>query len=528
MKILVADNVSEQGVAILKKEHDVDVKLKLSPEELIKIIPEYDALVVRSETKVRKPIIEVANKLKVIGRAGVGVDNIDVEAATQKGIIVLNAPEGNTIAATEHTMAMMLALARNIPDAHKSLKEGKWLRSQFMGVEMRGKTLGILGLGRIGSGVAKRALAMEMKVIGYDPYITEERASAMDIELADVDKVLAEADFLTFHLPLNADTKYLLNKETFKKLKPGVRIVNCARGGVIDEVALAEAIEAGVVAGAAIDVFEKEPADPENPLFKLDKVVVTPHLGASTAEAQVGVAVDVAHGILVALRGEPVSTAVNISAVPTQVMQVIKPYLTLAEKMGCLAVQLAEGPITTVTVEYDGEISEVDTKMLTTAVLKGIFNPLLQEPVNYVNAPAMAKARGVKTKEVKSKDAEHFVNLITVRVKTAKGETEVAGTLFGKEDGRIVMIDKYRVDANPKGWLLISPHMDKPGIIGQVGSVLGNYKINIDRMQVGHAAQAGTNIMVMGVSAEITAAALDKIKTIDGIIGAKVVNFNIG
>ncbi|MBP2652561.1 MAG: D-3-phosphoglycerate dehydrogenase [Firmicutes bacterium] len=528
MKVLVADNVSEQGVAILKKEHEVDVKLKLSQEELIKIIPDYDALVVRSETKVTKPIIEVADKLKVIGRAGVGVDNIDVEAATQKGIIVLNAPEGNTIAATEHTMAMMLALARNIPDAHKSLKEGKWLRSQFMGVEMRGKTLGILGLGRIGSGVAKRALAMDMKVIGYDPYITEERASAMDIELAELDQVLANADFLTFHLPLTADTRNLLNKEAFKKLKPGVRIINCARGGVIDELALAEAIEEGLVAGAAIDVFAKEPADPENPLFKLDKVVVTPHLGASTAEAQVGVAVDVAHGILVALRGEPVSTAVNVSAVPAQVMQVIKPYLTLAEKMGCLAVHLAEGRINSVEVEYDGEISEVDTKMLTTAVLKGIFNPLLQEPVNYVNAPGMAKARGVKAKEIKSKEAAHFVNLITVRARTEKGETVVAGTLFGKEDGRIIMIDGYRVDANPRGWLLISPHIDKPGIIGQVGTVLGGHNINIDRMQVGHAAKAGTNIMVMGVEAEIPTAALEQIKAIDGILGAKLVNFNAG
>jgi len=528
MKILVADNVSEQGVAILRKEHDVDVKLKLSQEELIKIIPEYDALVVRSETKVRKPIIDVADKLKVIGRAGVGVDNIDVEAATQKGIIVLNAPEGNTIAATEHTVAMMLALARNIPDAHKSLKEGKWLRSQFMGVEMRGKTLGILGLGRIGSGVAKRALAMEMKVIGYDPYITEERANSMDIELAELEEVLTKADFLTFHLPLTPDTKYLLNKESFKKLKPGVRIVNCARGGVIDEAALAQAIEEGIVAGAAIDVFEKEPADPENPLFKLDKVVVTPHLGASTEEAQVGVAVDVAYGILVALRGEPVTTAVNIAAVPTSVMQVIKPYFTLAERMGCLAVHLADDRINGVTVEYNGEISEVDTKMLTTAVLKGVFNPLLQEPVNYVNAPAMAKARGVKTKEIKSKESAHFVNLITVRLHTAKGETTVSGTLFGKEDGRIVMLNGYRVDANPKGCILISPHMDKPGIIGQVGSVLGEHKINIDRMQVGHAAQAGTNIMVMGVGAEIPAAAMDKIKAIDGILGAKLVNFNAG
>ncbi|MDR3564257.1 MAG: phosphoglycerate dehydrogenase [Negativicutes bacterium] len=528
MRILVSDPVSEQGIGILKQEHSVDVKLKLPPEELVKIISGYDALVVRSETKVTKAVIEAADNLKVIGRAGVGVDNIDVEAATKKGIIVLNTPEGNTIAATEHTMAMMLALARSIPQAHQSLKEGQWQRGKFMGVEMRGKTLGILGFGRIGSGVAKRAQAMEMNVLAYDPFINAEAAKALDIELMELSEVLAAADFITLHLPLTAETKYLLNKESLQKLKPGVRIINCARGGVIDEQALAEAITQGVVAGAAIDVFEKEPVDPANPLLALDKVIITPHLGASTAEAQVGVAVDVAHGVLAALRGEPVTTAVNIAPVPAHVMKIIKPYLDVAEKMGCLAIHLADGRLDAVDIEYNGEISEVDTRMLTTAVLKGIFNPILQEAVNYVNAPAVAKARGIKAKEIKSKAATHFTNLITVKIRTDKSEHLIAGTLFGREEGRIVMIDGYRVDVAPQGWLLIGPHIDKPGIIGKVGTILGDNNINIASMQVGHTATAGQNIMVMTVEADIPTPVMLKINAVDGILAAKLVNFNAG
>ncbi|MDT8903550.1 phosphoglycerate dehydrogenase [Anaeroselena agilis] len=528
MKILVSDPVSEKGIAILRQEHDVDVKLKLPPEELVALIPGYDALVVRSETKVTKAVIEAADKLKVIGRAGVGVDNIDVDAATKKGVIVLNAPEGNTMAATEHTMAMMLSLARNIPQAHQSVKSGEWQRGKFVGVEMRGKTLGVLGLGRIGTGVAKRALAMEMKVLAYDPFITADHARALNIELVEFDEVLAGADFITMHLPLTADTKGLFGKETFKKVKPGVRIVNCARGGVIDEAALAEAIKDGIVAGAAIDVFEKEPIDPANPLLAVDKVVLTPHLGASTAEAQVGVAVDVAEGILVALRGEPVTTAVNIAPVPAHVMTVIKPYLGVAEKMGCLAVHLADGRIETVEVEYNGQISEVDTRMLTTAVLKGLLGPILQETVNYVNAPGVAKGRGIKAKEIKSKETANFANLLTVRIRTDKGSHMVAGTLFGKEEARIVMIDGYRVDVDPSGWLLIGPHIDKPGIIGKVGTILGEHSINIAGMQVGRTETAGTSIMVMTVEADLPTPVMLKIKAVDGILGAKLVNFNIG
>lgn len=524
MKILVADPVSEQGVTLLQKEFEVDIKLKLSAEELAAIIGQYDALVVRSETKVTASIIAAADRLKVIGRAGVGVDNIDVEAATKKGIIVLNAPEGNTMAATEHTMAMMLALARNIPQAYATMKAGKWERSKFLGVEMRGKTLGVFGLGRIGAGVAKRALAMEMTVMAYDPYINADQAKTLGVELAEIDEIIVAADFITLHLPLTAETKNLFNADRLAMLKPCARLVNCARGGIIDESALAAALKAGKIAGAAIDVFAKEPIEADNPLLALDNVVLTPHLGASTVEAQVGVAVDVAIGISAALKGEPVATAVNMAPIPKHVLDVIRPYLTLAEKMGCLAVHLAEGRINGLQVEYNGEISELDAKMLTTAVVKGVLNPILQERVNFVNAPGIAKTRGIRIKEVKSKEAANFANLITVRATTDHGETVVAGTLFGKEEGRIVIINGYRVDVEPKGWLLIGPHIDKPGIVGKVGTALGDNNINIVSMQVGRTVTAGTSIMVMAVDHDIPTSVMLKIKAVDGILDAKLVN----
>ena len=523
-KILVSDPVAKAGVEILQKVYPVDSRQKLTPEELIAIIPEYDALVVRSETKVTKEVIAAAKNLKVIGRAGVGVDNIDVEAATQRGIIVLNAPEGNTIAATEHTMAMMMALARNVPQAYASLQNGLWERSKFTGVEVRGKTLGILGLGRIGSGVAKRALAMEMKVVVYDPFIRAEQAEALGVEIADLDEIFAQADFITLHLPLTADTRKLLNKTAFAKMKKGVRIINVARGGVIDEADLAAAIEEGIVAGAAIDVFEKEPVDPNNPLLKSPKVIATPHLGASTAEAQVGVAVDVAHGVLAALRGEPVTTAVNMAPIPAHVMEVIRPFFNLAERMGCLSATLANGRIQSIDVEFAGNISEVDTKMLTVAVIKGALSPFLQESVNYVNAPGLAKSRGIKIKEVKIKETDNFANLLKVRVVTDKDYCCVKGTLFGKE-GRIVMINDYRVDFVPQGWLMIGPHIDRPGIIGKVGTFLGASGINIASMQVGRSEKAGNQMMVLSVESAIPQAVLEQLKSVDGILGATMVNF---
>jgi D-3-phosphoglycerate dehydrogenase len=529
MKILVSDPVSEAGVEVLKRHYPVDVKLKLAPEELAEIIGEYDALVVRSETKVTKDIMAKADKLKVIGRAGVGVDNIDVEAATNRGIIVLNAPEGNTIAATEHTVAMMLAMARRIPQAYQSMKQGKWERSKFMGVEMRGKTLGIIGLGRIGTGVATRALAMEMKVIAYDPFLSVQRAESLGIKLVEVKDIIEQSDFITLHSPMTKETKNLINKQAFDAMKPGVRIINCARGGIIDEQALCDAVVSGKVAAAALDVFEKEPLATDSPLLTLENVIVTPHLGASTEEAQVNVAVDVAEGILTALRGEPVRTAVNIAPVSPEAMTFIKPYLTLAEKLGLLAAHLIKGRIEKVEITYQGEVGKREFHPITTAAVKGLLNPILQETVNFVNAPAIAKGRGIKVREVVNQEAENFTNMLTLAVTSDKDMLTISGALFGKTDPRIVEINQYHVDAVPAGCVLVSPHIDKPGMIGKVGTLLGANGINIAGMQVGRKPgqqPGGESIMVLAIDCPASPEVIDVIKEIDGIIDVVLVDFN--
>jgi len=526
MKVLVADGVSPKGIAILQKAGlETVVKDKLSAGDLLEIIGCFDGLIVRSASKVTKEVIAKAENLKVIGRAGVGVDNIDIAAATNRGIIVLNAPEGNTIAATEHTMAMMLAMSRNIPIANETMQKGEWNRKKYVGVELRGKTLGIIGLGRIGSGVAVRANAFDMKVIGYDPYVNEERAKNLSIEVVALDDLYRRADFITVHMPLTPQTKDMISEDVLRnKLKKGVRLVNCARGGIINEAALAQAVKDGIVAGAAIDVYEKEPVGPGHPLVGVPNIVLTPHLGASTVEAQIGVAVDVAHSVVDALNGRPVSTAVNMAPISPQVMQRIQPYFLLAERMGCTIRALADGAINEAEVAYNGEISELDTKMVTTAVLKGLLRPILLEGVNYVNAPVIAKSRNIKVKEVKNKDAENFANLITVKVSTAKGERKVQGTLFG-EEARIVAIDKFRVDVDPHARILICPHINRPGIIGKVGSIIGEAGINISGMQVGKTDVEGTNIMVLTLDNDVPAALMEKVVAVDGIFGAKLVDF---
>ena len=526
MKILVSDPVSEQGVALLREHFEVDVITKLPPEELIRIIPQYDALVVRSETKATAEVLDAAVNLKVIGRAGVGVDNIDVPHATRCGIIVLNAPEGNTMAATEHSVALMMALARNIPQAYKSMVEGKWERAKFMGIELRGKTLGIFGLGRIGTGVAKRALALEMKIMAYDPFINLDTVNALGIEAAEIDEILAKADFISLHLPKTQQTADMINKAAFAKMKKGMRIVNCARGGVVNEADLIEAVQEGIVAGAALDVFSKEPISPDDPLLTLPQIITTPHLGASTVEAQVGVAVDVAYGVMAALRGEPVTTAVNMSAVPAHILKQIQPYFHLSECLGRLCMQLAAGRLQKVTVEYSGEISQTDTKMLSTSVLKGIFDFILQEgnPVNMVNAPGIAKARGVEVNEIKHQSGSSFTNLVTVRLHTDSGEHTVAGTLFGNES-RIVDIDGHRVEADPVDYILVCPHEDRPGMIGMVGTTLGLAGININGMQVSRANEQGISLMVLSVDSDVPQKVLHQVQETSGVLDARVFNF---
>ncbi len=525
MKVLAADGISPKGIELLQQEFEVVVKNKLPAEELLEIIPEFDALIVRSASKVTAEVIERATKLKIIGRAGVGVDNIDIPAATKRGIIVINSPGGNTIAATEHTMAMMLSMARNIPIANETVQRGEWNRKQYVGVELRGKTLGVVGFGRIGSGVAKRAQAFDMNVIAYDPYINEARAKSMGVRVCTLDEVVRESDFITVHMPLTPETRGMIGMEEMKKMKKGVRLVNCARGGIINEADLAEAVKQGLVAGAAIDVFTQEPLPAGHPLVGVKGIFLTPHLGASTVEAQIGVSMDVAKGIRAALHGEPVATAVNMAPVSPQVMQVIEPYLTLAERLGCTVCSLAAGPIQTVEVTYNGEITDVSTSLITTAVLKGMLNPVLEEAVNYVNAPGLAKERGITVSEVKSRNAVSYANLISVKITTADGkQVSVEGTLFGRE-GRIVEINGFRVDVDPHARILICPHINRPGIIGKVGSILGDAGINISAMQVGKTDIEGTNIMVLTIDNDIKADTLAKVKEVDGIFDAKLVNF---
>ncbi|MSV24020.1 phosphoglycerate dehydrogenase [Selenomonas sp. WCA-380-WT-3B 3/] len=524
MKVLAADGISPKGIELLQKEFDVDVRDKLPAEELLEIIPEYDALMVRSASKVTAEVIARAKNLKIIGRAGVGVDNIDIPAATARGILVINSPGGNTIAATEHTMAMMLAMSRNIPIANETMQKGEWNRKKYVGVELRGKTLGVIGMGRIGSGVAKRAMAFEMNVIAYDPYINEERAKALGVTVGTFEDVITKADFITVHMPLTPDTKGMIGMEQMKRMKKGVRLVNCARGGIIDENDLAEAVRSGIVAGAAIDVYTSEPVTKDHPLVGVPGIVLTPHLGASTVEAQIGVSLDVSRGIIAALHGKPVATAVNMAPVSPQVMKVIAPYLTLAERLGGTVTALADGPVERVEVTYNGEITEVNTGMLTTAVVKGMLNPIMESEVNYVNAPGLAKERGIKVTEVREKEAEDFANLITVTAFFGGKELSVQGTLFGME-GRIVRINKFRVDVDPHARILVCPHINRPGVIGTVGTLLGSQSINISGMQVGKTEEEGTNLMVLTVDDDIPVSVLEQVKAIEGIFDARLVNF---
>ncbi len=520
VKILVSDPVSEQGIEILKKEFDVDIATGIAPAELIKRIGNYEALIVRSETQVTKDVISAGKKLKIIGRAGVGVDNIDVNAATQRGIIVVNAPEGNTISAAEHTIALMLAMSRNIPQANASLKSKKWERKKFMGVEVRGKVLGIIGLGRIGTEVAKRAQGMEMKILAYDPFISQERANELGVELTTVEGIVKRSDYITVHTPLTKETKDLISTREFAIMKKGARVINCARGGIINEDALAKAVKDGIVSSAAIDVFVKEPPF-ESPLLELDRVIVTPHLGASTEEAQINVAVSVAEQIVNALKGLPVKNAINMPYVKPDVMQIIEPYLPLAEKIGKLCTQLM-GNYEKIEVSYSGEIADKDVAPVTLAVLKGLLEPILGAGVNYVNAPIIAKERKIKVVESRSETIEGYPSQISVKLSKKGEEKLVSGSIIGKEP-RIVQIDEYSIDIVPSGFMIVAKHEDHPNIIGPCCMILGRNNINIAGMQVGRITRGGKAIMVLNIDSEVSDAILDEIRAVDGIIDAKLV-----
>lgn len=509
-KVLITDPLSEFGIQQLLDAPDVEVvrQTNLSPAELINVIGDYDALLVRSQTQVTAEVLAAGKNLKAVGRAGVGVDNIDINAATQAGIPVINAPDGNTISTAEHSFAMLMAVARNIPQAHKKLVDGTWDRKSFQGVELNNKVLGVIGMGRIGSEVAKRAKAFGMAVMGFDPFMTEERAQKMGVTNATVDEICRKADFITVHTPLTKETRHILSTREFAKMKDGVRLINCARGGIIDEKALYEAITSGKVAGAALDVYEEEPPV-DNPLIGLPQVVSTPHLGASTIEAQENVAVDVSEEILKVLRNEPFKNAVNLPSIPAHVMEKVQPYFTLGEKLGHFLAQVTVGSISEVAIKYSGELTDVDTSPLTRTVLKGVLSFRLGEEVNYVNAPILAKVRDITVTEQKAAQNKGFTNLLTVSLKTTQETRTVAGTRLNGYGARIVKIDDFAIDVAPEGYLLYIHHNDRPGVIGRVGSILGENSVNIATMQVGRRDVGGDAIMMLSVDKPLTPELLD-------------------
>ncbi|MGZ7444894.1 phosphoglycerate dehydrogenase [Paenibacillus sp. TH7-28] len=510
-KVLVSDPISDMGIQQLVDADDIVVEKKtgLSEDELVQIIAGYDGLLVRSQTKVTEKIMAAAARLKVIGRAGVGVDNIDLEAATKRGIIVINAPDGNTITTCEHAFAMMMALARHIPQAYAKTISGQWDR-KFLGVELRNKTLGVLGMGRIGSEVAKRAKAFGMEILGYDPFLTEDRAEKLGVKLATVDDIVRNADFITVHTPLTPETKHMIARPQFEVMKKGMRIINCARGGIVDEQALVEAIDQGIVAGAAFDVFEKEPPEADHPFLHHPKIIVTPHLGASTVEAQENVAIDVSEQVLHILRSEPFKNAVNMPPVAPSVMNKLQPYFELGEKIGVFLSQLNNQAVKEIHVDYAGDLAEGDTQPLTRYIIKGVLSRHFGSDVNIVNSMHLAKVRDINVVVSQASATKGFTNLISATLKTQDGaERRIAGTLLNGYGARIVQIDKFPVDVAPEGHLIFISHNDKPGIIGNVGTLLGQNGVNIASMQVGRKLVGGEAIMVLTVDKAVTKEVLD-------------------
>jgi D-3-phosphoglycerate dehydrogenase len=523
MKVLISDNLSTRGVEILKKAGlEVEFRSKTSAEEIEKMIGDYDALIIRSATKVTAALLEKASKLKVIGRAGSGLDNVDTPAATKKGVVVMNTPGGNTVTTAEHTIGMIFACARMIPQAYASMKAGKWEKKKFEGVELFDKTLGIVGLGAIGGVVANRCTALGMKILAYDPFISTEKAKQLGIELADLETIYKRSDFITVHTPKTKETAGLINKDTIAKMKDGVRIINCARGGIVNEADLFEALKSGKVAAAAFDVFEKEP--PENhPLMTLDNFIATPHLGASTKEAQENVATAVAEQIVDYLIAGTVRNAVNVPSVPADQLPSLSPYINLAERMGLFTAQVLEGGITQVTVEYSGDVANLKLEPVTLAALKGLLTPIIQENVNYVNAPLIAKDRGIEVKVSKSGDTTEYTSLITLKVKAGGRDASVSGTLNSKKEPRIIQVDDFPMETVPEGDMLVLMNNDKPGVIGGIGTLMGQNGINIARMQFGREKQGGRAMSVVSVDSTIPDKVMDAVRKLPNVLSVKQV-----
>ena len=522
-KVLVSDPIDQVGIDILSQVAQVDVKTDLSPDDLIHIIPDYDALMIRSGTRVTQAVIEAGNQLKIIGRAGVGVDNVDVLAATRKGIVVVNSPEGNTIAAAEHTLAMMMAMSRYIPAANQAIKSNRWERKHFTGVEVYKKTLGIVGLGKIGAHVATVARAMGMKLLAYDPFISHERAEQLGCRLVEMDVLLQQADYITLHIPKTTETTHLINAAAIGRMKPTARIINCARGGIIDEVALAEALKDGKIAGAALDVYEQEPLG-DSPLRALGKeMVMTPHLGASTEEAQANVAIDVAEQIRDVLLGLPARSAVNIPGLRPDLLEQLRPYLQLAETLGNLVAQLAGGRVESLTVRLQGELATNQSQPIVVAALKGLLSHALQERVNYVNASLEAKERGIRVIETRDASIKDYSGSLHLSAKGSLGEHSVTGSLLGDSEIRITNVDEFPVNVPPNRYMLFTLHRDMPGIIGKIGSLLGSFNVNIASMQVGRKIVRGDAVMVLSIDDPLPDGILDEILKVPGIRDAYTV-----
>ncbi|MGQ0550943.1 MAG: phosphoglycerate dehydrogenase [Armatimonadota bacterium] len=521
-RVVVADGLDPEGLRRLETEADVAVYSGLDESPLLAALVEADAVIVRSRSHLTARVLASAPMLRVAARAGVGTDNIDVEAATRRGILVLNTPESSTTSAAEHTMAMLLALARRIPGAHASVARGEWTRDAFVGSELHGKTLGVVGLGKIGAEVARRAQAFGMHVRAHDPYISQDRAARLGIDLMELDQVLSAGDIVTLHIPLTARTRHLLGAAQMRTMKAGALLVNCARGGLVDETALLDALNDGSLGGAALDVFEHEP--PVAPaLVQHPNVVVTPHLAASTHEAQRSVAVDVAEQVLAALKGHPVRGAVNAPALVDEAWQRLEPFLTLARYLGSLAQQLADGQVEAVELTYAGEVAAEEPAPLSASFLIGFFTGIADQPVNMINAPSLARDRGIAVGEVRRGTSEDFQSVLGVTVETSRGPLRLAGTLFGRREPRITQIGEYRLDLIPAEQMLFLWNTDRPGMIGKVGTLLGAHRVNIANMHVGRITEGGTALMVLTLDGGIPEAAVRELERTDGVAGVRTV-----
>jgi len=531
MKVLISDNLAPVGAQILKDAGlEVDINTGLAPEELKKIIGNYDGLVIRSATKATAEIIEAADNLKVIGRAGIGLDNVDIPAASKRGIVVMNAPDGNSTTAAEHAIAMMMSLSRKIPQATASMKAGKWEKKKFSGREVTGKTLGIIGIGRIGSIVCDRAQGLRMKVIAFDPHMPKDLVDKLGVELVSMDDLCRRADFISIHVPFTKETKNCVSTEQFKLMKNDAMLIDCARGGVVDEAALLVALQTGEIAGAALDVFAVEPTNQENcPLLALDNFICTPHLGASTAEAQENVAVAIAEQMSEYLLRGSVTNAVNVPSVSAEVLSKVGPFINLAEMLGALHMQLASGGVEEVNLEFSGDLAEMPTGPVTVAFLKGLFTPILKDAVNYVNAPLIAKERGIKVIESRSSQADDFTNLLKINVKATGSENVLVGTVFGKNEPRLVRFNTFRLEALPSGPMLFVVNKDVPGVIGALGTTLGSMAVNISRMTVGMEEAKGRNIILLNTNTLPNREQLQKVSelpNIDSVMALDLPVFN--